>query len=704
MEHVVAGIVGSQQLRSELHRRLEDGSPNFQAICAAVQGLRTLQSDFLSTSSFGGNGSSMRFAIISASTVEARLNALRCTALSRLESLRHQSNGTPVVLVHAMHSAPFKAMFPRTTDGDRDGRFFSQGPTIAFTVLEDDGRPIGHTLVERLLAADNVLIRAGCFCNPGACEYFLGIGEERVAAHARAGHKCWDDNDLVDGRPTGCCRASLGLYSNLDDVERLVSSLRRAFARTGAPPQRTMVKPLEEPRTCAEDGGRDRVAVVKHIAVYPIKGCAGFFPLEWPVVPSGLYADRTWMIIDAFSMKPIIPKVNKKLSLIRVLMDVRENVMIVTRAYSSVGAPLLQTDCSMRQRGIDSSSSIVIVLDEGRPAAIAGHTTVMCGDIAPGKREGHGALHVRSKEIAGFCGYSSTVDDWFSSVLGTSARLVRVQPEKESDESSFNNTGHLLVVHEASHQRVLREIRQRGERADHVNIHSYRANIIVTSVVGITSSDNKSDSPFVEHQWHCLRLPFFDHAVGENDARNQAGQSERGIKLVSTGPCHRCQQVGVDARVGADSGAIRQEPLASIAILCRRQQHHTNESSSSSNRSNEIIFGQMFNVANVGISLGLEAAAGPYPTAVAGDQEKEVGLWRSFGRPWINVGAAGSSVLISLMGQHWPLVASAGFAVKVAVVGALVARWCFAQQTPPPPPVPSSLGTLRVGAAVTVVC
>ena len=47
------------------------------------------------------------------------------------------------------------------------------------------------------------MLRSGCFCNPGACAGHLGLTNDDVIAHYHAGHVCWDDQDIIDGRPTG---------------------------------------------------------------------------------------------------------------------------------------------------------------------------------------------------------------------------------------------------------------------------------------------------------------------------------------------------------------------------------------------------------------------------------------------------------------------------------------------------------------------
>jgi hypothetical protein len=57
--------------------------------------------------------------------------------------------------------------------------------------------------VEKLAGLCGILLRTGCFCNPGACAAHLGLSLQDIISNYEAGHVCWDDNDIIDGRPTG---------------------------------------------------------------------------------------------------------------------------------------------------------------------------------------------------------------------------------------------------------------------------------------------------------------------------------------------------------------------------------------------------------------------------------------------------------------------------------------------------------------------
>eukprot|EP00967_Tisochrysis_lutea_P052861 scaffold65555_cov36-Tisochrysis_lutea.AAC.2 len=93
----------------------------------------------------------------------------------------------------------------------------------------------GVVKVGRLAALHGIILRTGCFCNPGACAKYLGLsgsftpcnmasntGDE-MRENFEGGHVCWDDKDIVRGKPTGAVRISLGHVTTFHDVYTAVS-------------------------------------------------------------------------------------------------------------------------------------------------------------------------------------------------------------------------------------------------------------------------------------------------------------------------------------------------------------------------------------------------------------------------------------------------------------------------------------------------
>ncbi|CAN0106082.1 unnamed protein product, partial [Hapterophycus canaliculatus] len=104
------------------------------------------------------------------------------------------------------------------------------------------------------------------------------------------GHVCWDEHDLIDGRPTGLVRVSLGWMSTWEDVAAFLGFVRKHFVN-GAPLQATPEFSPKKPHVSgpspvlsasAASQNVDNEAepprrpqrVLEAIYVYPIKSCA----------------------------------------------------------------------------------------------------------------------------------------------------------------------------------------------------------------------------------------------------------------------------------------------------------------------------------------------------------------------------------------------------------------------------------------------
>src|SRR6266545_1119131 len=120
----------------------EDGTVNFLNLPAVEIGLRLLER-------------------IGIETIHARVETLGKALLDALGSLRHP-NGAPVTAIY----------------GPRD--FDRRGATIAFNFLHPDGRVVDERYVDRVAGRNNISLRTGCFCNPGAGEVAFTISRETL--------------------------------------------------------------------------------------------------------------------------------------------------------------------------------------------------------------------------------------------------------------------------------------------------------------------------------------------------------------------------------------------------------------------------------------------------------------------------------------------------------------------------------------------
>jgi selenocysteine lyase/cysteine desulfurase len=143
--------------------------------------------------------------------IHRRVGYLTGWLLDRLTGLRH-SNGNPLVRLYG----------PATTE--------HRGGTVAFDLLDPAGKLIDERIAARETAAANLSVRTGCFCNPGAGEGALEITGDLL--HEVGVDQLRSIDQYLDllGLPTdGAVRASLGLVSNVEDVERFCRFLEPTY-------------------------------------------------------------------------------------------------------------------------------------------------------------------------------------------------------------------------------------------------------------------------------------------------------------------------------------------------------------------------------------------------------------------------------------------------------------------------------------------
>jgi len=132
---------------------------------------------------------------------------------TRLNALRH-SNGRPAVRIYGNHFA-------------NDPK--KQGSIMTFNFLNSTGGFVGYNEVMKNAAAENINIRVGCFCNPGGCTVASNLNDEQVQEYYSKKTSCHDSIDIVNGVPLGAVRASIGAYTNMEDIEIFTSFVKKYF-------------------------------------------------------------------------------------------------------------------------------------------------------------------------------------------------------------------------------------------------------------------------------------------------------------------------------------------------------------------------------------------------------------------------------------------------------------------------------------------
>jgi selenocysteine lyase/cysteine desulfurase len=168
----------------------EDGTPDFLAIPAVADGLALLEE-------------------VGMDSLTGHVEDLTRVMLDGLRELRH-ADGRPGVRVYGPDS------------------LIDRGGSVAFNVLDREGRVVWYDDVVRGAAAHGISLRGGCFCNHGSVESAFGhpAAETRRCLEAtRHGFTIARFAACMRGLPLGAVRASVGLASNQSDVERLIQFL-----------------------------------------------------------------------------------------------------------------------------------------------------------------------------------------------------------------------------------------------------------------------------------------------------------------------------------------------------------------------------------------------------------------------------------------------------------------------------------------------
>lgn len=488
---VVPRSLGAGASDASSAARFADGTQSFLAILALRHGLETL-------------------ARLGMARIDAHTTALTQLLVTQLRALRH-ANDAVVCEVYG------------------HGKQCSSGAVVACNLRRSDGSYVGYAEVAKLAALQRIQLRTGCFCNPGACQAYLALSDADVFANMDAGHVCGDDMDVVNGRPTGAVRLSLGYMSTFEDVAALLAFIRTYFVSTRAPVLATSAVSLAS-----------RVRLCK-IALFPIKSCRGMTVSAWPVGGRGLLFDREWAIVDAATHKALTLKDVPALCFVRPRVDLERQTLTIT---------FQKSDSSHRP---SSAETFVLSLSHSQQ-------TAKDGDVRD-LRVCAGAC--KGREVLG------DVSQWLSARLERACALVRVAPSHlrdaqsthhnpttdaasspTSDSSSskigFANQAQFLLVSRASVAHLNTALRA-ADAALVVDEDAFRANLIIDGC-----------DAFAEDAWTHLRI----YSSSKED-----DEEDEGVAFDVSGPCSRCSMINVDPR----TGAFNRAPLQTLSQYRRER-------------------------------------------------------------------------------------------------------------------------------------
>ena len=185
----IASVQGCGHYMADSEAAFEDGTVDYLNLPAIQIGLEYIDS-------------------IGVELIHERVAGLTGWLLEQLTSLRH-SNGAPLVRIYG----------PTDTE--------SRGGTIAFNFYDPEAALVDYHRVEQLANRENISLRTGCFCNPGAGELAHGLTADEMREAFRDDERMTLDQFQAivlhkHKKSAGAVRVSLGIASNFADVYKFL--------------------------------------------------------------------------------------------------------------------------------------------------------------------------------------------------------------------------------------------------------------------------------------------------------------------------------------------------------------------------------------------------------------------------------------------------------------------------------------------------
>lgn len=534
----VASESGFVSHRTELHDRWEDGTQHYQGIAALPRGFACL-------GRLGGMPA-----------IQRRTATLTRLLAGHMASLRHQCSGRKLCTIYGRHF--------EDAQGSLEAYVARQGPVVAFSLHWTDSSPVGFDQVSSLAALEGLALRTGCFCNPGACQAALGISASDIEENLSLGRSCAGEGGAVlNGRPTGCVRVSLGWSSLPRDTARFLRFLEMHFLDKQPPaalePMPTLGLGLDigEGAGDKESEGERQGPWLAEMYVYPIKSCGGVRVSRWPLGPSGLLLDREWAVVDAAG-RALTQKQCPSLALVEVALDLRGGLLLVgSRGKTMAPLPLALGD----------NAGLARALEHGSTCCSSENAGPDCGPTLVAAAAAAGSESMSLFRDVRVCGQSRRArpqgqdehraSQWFTEFTGVRCFLLRRGEHKElpgpatTVSGAFYNEAQLLLVSRASLRSHWSVMHQQAATADGESKGYASANFRPNFVVA-------GCAPHCEDAWRTVSL--------QSRALNKTHEPNEELELEVTGPCQRCSVININGI----TGEVDTRALASLAGYRRK--------------------------------------------------------------------------------------------------------------------------------------
>lgn len=506
--------------QSSIHQRYEDGTLPFHNIIALDSALETHKSLY----------GSMR-------NVASHTQFLAKRLYDRLASLMHY-NGLRMCQFYKHPESDY-------TDST------IQGPIVAFNMRNSLGGWIGKSDVERLATVKNIQLRTGFLCNPGGTASSLGWSSAELRRNYSTGLRCGDDHDILNGRPTGVIRVSLGAMTNMTDIDMLVAFLEEFYVEK-TPRINNLL-----PTVLDSSLPRSRF-YIESLSVYPIKSCGAFkVPpgVRWEIRREGLAWDREWCLVHQGTGAALNQKKYPRMALIRPNIDLEKGVLRVTCGTTVTDQKSLEISLARDETNLVSTSLC---------QKSSSKSSTVCGDQVQ--------VHMYS---------SCNVSAFFSAFLGVPCTLARFPPQtstrysrlgnsstrykqrpqrhimpgsfpqdpplQQSDQTPLllSNESPILLISRSSVNRLNETIKATSKRGSNgtgkaVAADVFRGNIVVAEQLAQAGNE---EQPYAEDEWSSLKI------------------GPQNLRFNVLGNCQRCQMVCIDQY----TGVRRDEPLSTLA-------------------------------------------------------------------------------------------------------------------------------------------
>ncbi|CAJ1936409.1 unnamed protein product [Cylindrotheca closterium] len=453
---------------------LVSGTPNFRGIIELRHGFDEIER-------LGGMEKIQQHTSILAKELHGRLSAM------------HHGNGKPVAITYGVWSI----------NGSSNGE--DKGPTIAMNILRDDGSFVGYNEVAKLAALRKPAIqfRTGCFCNPGACQEALKLGdEELIQNYKESGHVCGDHIDILNDKPTGAIRISFGKESIWEDLDEFVAFIDQTFVnKNKTVADETIATLVEEDQHCPPE------VTLTELYIFPIKSCAAQRVSHWKMdIQSGKLAhDREFALVDSAGVAMRLQN-NPKMGFITPHINGDDEIL-------TVSAP--------------GCEDLIIPLAEINSSFLGSNDISVCGNKCGGR----------------LCG-GRRASEWFSSYLGVECWLARYskankqtngEPNTVDDSKSrmgFANDQPILMISENAVDALNQVLRHQNQAL--VGSKHFRPNMVIR-----WKDQQNVHKAHLEDDWTKLY------------------RKDNGLIFNVKGDCARCAMVDYDPSTGKKGKTLR---------------------------------------------------------------------------------------------------------------------------------------------------